>query len=495
MEADVRLDDARVSRRHLVLTPSGGGWILEDGSKTGTFFGGRRVERMRIPDRAFVRLGNEDDGPLVEFEVISANGDADATSFGAVDPAVAGTRLGETPGDLRAGSAEIEVPDLPEATVAPGDVRIGRAPDNELILDDDLLVSRHHAELRVVPGGRFELVDLHSSNGTFVNGRRTERTMLEDLDVVSIGQHVYHFEDGHLVPHVDVQEVALRALGLSVTTEDGRKLLDDVSFTLPERSFMAVVGPSGAGKTTLLNAMTGFRPAGEGRILYGGRDLYADYEELRTRIGFVPQQDVVHDTLTVQQALEYAGELRFAPDVGEQERADRIDEVIDELGLEPCRHLPIRQLSGGQQRRVAVGLELITKPSLLILDEPTSGLDPGYERSLMELLRQLADSGRTVIVVTHSVQSLRLCDRVLFLAPGGRVAYFGPAQMAPTYFDCDDFQEVFRNLSSGEPRDRAREFRKHPFYERYVEAGGPPPEAEIEPRQHGFTLPSPHNWF
>jgi ABC-type multidrug transport system ATPase subunit len=344
-------------------------------------------------------------------------------------------------------------------------------------------------------GGRLELVDLGSSNGTFVNGRRVTRVELEELDVVTIGHHVYRLAGHLLEPYVDRRQVVLRALGLSVTTPEGRELLQDVSFTLPERAFMAVVGPSGAGKTTLLNALTGFRPADGGRILYGDRDLYAGYEELRTRIGFVPQQNIVHDALTVQQALEYAGELRFAPDVGSDERAARIDEVIAELGLEHCRALQVRQLSGGQRRRVAVGIELITKPSLLILDEPTSGLDPGYERSLMELLRHLANGGRTVIIVTHSVQSLRLCDRVLFLAPGGRMAYFGPAQMAPAFFGCEDFQEVFRTLSSSEARDWPEQFRDHPYFERYVLGSDTPPEPETGSRARAFALPNPGNWF
>ncbi|MEA2496712.1 MAG: transport system ATP-binding/permease protein [Thermoleophilaceae bacterium] len=493
VDAHVRLDDARVSRRHVVLRASNGGWVLEDESKAGTFFAGQRVERMRIPERATVRLGNREDGPLIEFELVGANSDEEgATRLGAASESFAGTTLGETRGEMRPGSGELEIPDFAKTEKAARDIRIGRAPDNDLVLDDDLLVSRHHAELRVLSKGGFELVDLGSSNGTFVNGRRIDRTELEELDVVSIGQHVYRLTGNELEPYVDVEEVALQALGLTVTTPEGQTLLKDVSFAIPERAFMAVVGPSGAGKTTLLNALTGFRPAGKGRILYGERDLYAEYDELRTRIGFVPQQDVVHDTLTVEQALEYAGELRFAPDVDENERTTRIDEVIAELGLEPCRSLPIRRLSGGQRRRVSVGIELITKPSLLILDEPTSGLDPGLERSLMELLRQLADGGRTVVVVTHSVQSLRLCDRVLFLAPGGRMAYFGPAQMAPAYFGREDFQEVFRDLSSSD-RDWSTEFLEHSYYERYVLPRDDLPEAKAA--QRTFSLPSPRNWF
>src|SRR5205807_7346197 len=142
----------------------------------------------------------------------------------------------------------------------------------------------------------------------------------------------------------------------------------------------------------------------------------------------------LHSQLSVRRALGYAAELRFPGDTAKAERLARVDEVIRDLGLQARVDQPIHSLSGGQRKRVSVALELLTKPSLLFLDEPTSGLDPGFEKSAMELLRELADGGRTVIVVTHSLQSLHLCDRVIFLAPGGTTAYFGPPTDALHYF-------------------------------------------------------------
>ena len=371
-------------------------------------------------------------------------------------------------------------------------VRIGRAPENEIVVDD-LLVSRHHAELHRLPAGRYELTDLGSHNGTFVNGRRIEQALLQEFDVVSVGHCVFRLVGHALEEYVDTGKVSFEAVGLTVEV-DGSTLVEDVSLSLRECALVGVVGPSGSGKSTLLGALSGLRPAQRGFVFYGGRDLYADYEELRQRVGVVPQDDVLHRELTVSRTLEYAAELRFPADVPREERLQRVDEVIRELGLEGRRNVPIEQISGGERKRVSVAVELLTKPSLLFLDEPTSGLDPGYERSLMELLRTLADGGRTVIVVTHSVQSIRLCNRVLVLAPGGKTAYFGPAQLAPAYFGREDFQEVFQDLSADTDVDWAAQFRAHPDHERYVATAEGEPEVEGE-REPAAPVVRRGGWF
>jgi ABC transport system ATP-binding/permease protein len=359
-------------------------------------------------------------------------------------------------------------------------VTIGRAPENDVVVDD-MLVSRRHAELHGDPVEGYELVDLGSHNGTFVNGERIRgKAHLEQLDVVAVGRAQFRLVGDTLEEYVDTGEITFEARSITVRVGD-RTLVDGVGLSLRERSLVGVVGPSGSGKSTLLHALSGRRPATSGLVLYDGRDLYANYDQLRRRIGFVPQDDVLHEELRVARMLEYAAELAFPPDVSAAERAGRVDEVINELALDERRELRIDHLSGGQRKRVSVAVELLTKPSLLFLDEPTSGLDPGYERTLMELLRALADGGRTVIVVTHSVQSLRLCDRVLALAPGGRTAYFGPAQLAPAYFGREDFQQVFQDLSTRSDVDWAERFETHPEHDRYVGA----PAGEAAPASAG----------
>ncbi len=351
--------------------------------------------------------------------------------------------------------------------VAPGGGQsIGRDPGNDIVIDD-LMVSRHHAEL-VAGDGSCEIVDLGSQNGTFVNGAKVSRAPVLLGDVVGVGGTSLVFGPDGLRSVEPRPGVSYAALDLRVVTSQGKVILDGISFALDEGSFLGVVGPSGSGKSTLVNALTGFRPATEGSVFFSGRDLYAEYEHIRQRIGYVPQDDVLHMELTVAQTLEFAAELRFPSDVSAADREQRISEVLAELGLAERRDVPVANLSGGQRKRVSVALELLTRPSLLILDEPTSGLDPGYERSLMELLAELAKAGRTVIVVTHSVESLHLCDRILCLAPGGRTAWLGPPERLTGYFGLADYQEVFRALSEIDGAEWKARFERHGDYAAYV---------------------------
>ncbi|MFF4873803.1 FHA domain-containing protein [Streptomyces sp. NPDC000961] len=347
-------------------------------------------------------------------------------------------------------------------------IRIGRAPDNDVVISD-LVVSRRHAELRAHPDGTYWIHDLDSHNGTFLNGRPVTDARVTPEDIVGIGRCAFCLIGGQLVEFTDTGEVSLDVRSLAVTVDHGHKtLLDGVSFPVGEKCLLAVVGPSGAGKSTLLNALTGQRPADRGTVLYDGRDLYRDYAELRQRIGLVPQDDILHLQLTVRRALGYAAELRFPEDTERAERQARVDEVIRELGLVERADQPIHSLSGGQRKRVSVALELLTKPSLLFLDEPTSGLDPGMDRSVMHMLRGLADDGRTVVVVTHSVLSLDVCDRLLVLAPGGRVAYYGPPSEALGFFGFEEWPEAFEAFEKERDRDWAGGYRSSRFQRRYI---------------------------
>ncbi len=464
----VVIDDSRVSREHLALEWTGGQWWVRDlGSSNGTFLNGRPVHRLAVGQAFTLRLGDASAGAelTVRPETAPAHGPVPPTQTAPLTehslfspapepaPAPAGYQLapvagaqGELPG--AGGPHELPGPGgrTPSAVYqVTARVRIGRAPDSDIVLTD-LLVSRRHAELRRTDAG-YQVVDLGTRNGTYVNGHRITQAPLRPGDVVSAGHHQLQFDGTQLREYVDNGRVSLRADGLTVTI-DGRTLLRDLSFELGDSSLLAVVGPSGAGKSTLLGALTGIRPAGGGTVHYQDRDLYAEYDDLRHRIGLVPQDDILHKQLTVRRALRYAAELRFGSDVTAAEREQRIDEVLAKLDLTERADQRISTLSGGQRKRTSVGLELLTEPSLLFLDEPTSGLDPALDRDVMLALRELADGGRTVCVVTHSVLHLNACDRVLVLGRGGVVTYFGPPDALLGFFGAREYAEVFQQVAT-----------------------------------------------
>ncbi|BBY05033.1 FHA domain-containing protein [Mycobacterium noviomagense] len=475
-EADIRLEDPRVSRQHAVLQATPTGWVLVNHSRNGMFVYGQRVDSVTIMSRPVtVFLGSASSGEALQIRPIHP-----------VAASAAPTQRAPRQGPTTIARAPTAVHAIEQVVVT-----IGRAPQNNVVLND-LLVSRRHAILRR-SGNRWELVDNNSANGTYVNGNRIRRAVIGPDDVVGIGHHLLHLFGDTLVEHVDVGDVSYEATNLRVATKDGKVLLADVSFALPERCFMAVVGPSGAGKSTLLGALTGFRPAGAGAVEYDGRDLYENYAELRHRIGFVPQDNILHTPLTVRRALNYAARLRFPQDVSAEERNQRIEEVLGELGLAAQAEQRIDSLSGGQRKRTSVALELLTKPSLLFLDEPTSGLDPGYEKSVMQTLRGLADDGRSVVVVTHSTAQLNLCDRLLILAPGGRLAYFGPPQQALTYFGSSDFADLFNLLEHDTTTDWTGRFVASPLHDaltgprRTQQLTAPPAPAQPVRQQSPFA--------
>ncbi len=453
---EICFEDARVSWHHAVLRPDGDHWTVEDVDSTnGTWADGHRVHEWSVGAGSELRFGDAQDGPRA---VLNAPGPG--------------------PGSAAAGPARVSNPSMtttfrrPSAVLplpARTAVRIGRATDNDLVIDE-LDVSRRHAELRALADGTYEIADLGSHNGTYLNGAPvTGAVPLAEGDIVGIGHLAFCLVGDRLQEYEDTGEVTLDVQGLTVAVDRGRKtLLDEVSFPVGAKCLLAVIGPSGAGKSTLLGALTGLRPADRGTVLYDGRDLYRDYAELRSRIGLVPQDDILHSQLTVRRALAYAAELRFPQDTAKAERQRRVDEVIGELGLRERAAQPIHSLSGGQRKRVSVALELLTKPSLLFLDEPTSGLDPGMDRSVMHMLRGLADDGRTVIVVTHSVLSLDVCDRLLVLAPGGRIAYYGPPGETLDHFGADQWPEAFEAFENQPGRDWAGEYAASTAHRRYV---------------------------
>ncbi|MFJ9669129.1 FHA domain-containing protein [Streptomyces sp. NPDC101219] len=545
-QGDVVLDDARVSWRHATISFNGHSWVIVDhGSTNGTFVQGQRIHHLELSSDTALNLGNATDGPRVTLTGVGAAapqahpGQAHQAQQPHQPYAAQGAQGGQSanpgwaqqaPPQQSAPQAgwqqpQHEVPQQPAPQIpqqqgpgggpgAPvyGDrspttfhqfslgrvMRIGRALENDLVVSD-LQVSRNHAEFHSTPDGRMEIRDLGSHNGTYVNGLPIPKggsQLLGATDIVGVGHSTFRIVGDRLEEFVDTGEVSFSARHLTVTVDGGKQILKDVSFGVPEKSLIAVIGPSGSGKSTLLKALTGYRPANQGEVLYDNRNLYKQFAELRQRIGLVPQDDILHKELTVKKALTYAAKLRFPADTTAAERASRIDEVLRELKLDIHKDKKVTSLSGGQRKRVSVALELLTKPSLIFLDEPTSGLDPGMDRDVMQLLRGLADDGRTVLVVTHSVAELAICDKLLVMAPGGSVAYFGPPEEALNFFGYDTWADVFSAFENYRDYDWAGRWKGSQHYQMYAaDIDAVAPQSVQVPAMQAMKPPKPQGWM
>ncbi|MGW7197691.1 FHA domain-containing protein [Streptomyces chryseus] len=544
-QGDLVIDDARVSWRHATVSWGGRSWVIEDhGSTNGTYVQGQRIHQMEIGPGSAVHLGNATDGPRLSLSGTGVPGGQGAMAQQQAAPHQAPQQQASpawapqaqpqdapqqqphqpqqpwqqaphqaqvphqaqaphqqgTPAGGAAGAPPVYGDRSPTTfhQVSMGRVmRIGRALENELVVSD-LQVSRLHAEFTATPDGRFQIRDLGSHNGTYVNGQpipKSGTVFLGPSDIVGVGHSTFRLVADRLEEFVDTGEVSFSARHLTVTVDGGKQILKDVSFGVPEKSLIAVIGPSGSGKSTLLKALTGYRPANQGDVLYDNRNLYKQFAELRQRIGLVPQDDILHKELTVKKALKYAAKLRFPADTTEAEREQRINEVLGELKLDIHKEKKVTSLSGGQRKRVSVALELLTKPSLIFLDEPTSGLDPGMDRDVMQLLRGLADDGRTVLVVTHSVAELAICDKLLVMAPGGSVAYFGPPEEALNFFGYSTWADVFSAFENYRDYDWAGRWRGSQHYQMYaadIDAVAAQPVHMPPPQQ--MRPPKPQSW-
>jgi ABC-type multidrug transport system ATPase subunit/pSer/pThr/pTyr-binding forkhead associated (FHA) protein len=487
-DCDLVLPDGKVSGHHAPIEREGTTLFITDrGSTNGTFVNGARITRTPLQPDVDVRIGD------ATLTLVAASPPPPARTRDLPTFSTSGTPIADGTQTVLATGAPAAPVTLTDLPLDKDVITIGRDPSNDLTLPNPL-VSRRHARLRRA-GATYVIDDLGSTNGTFVNGTRITSHELKAGDQIQISVFVIAYSGMTLQPLSTEGNIRLDAIHLNKWVSSTQNILQDISLSISPREFVALVGISGAGKSTLMDALNGFRPT-QGSLLINGDDLYANFDAYRTALGYVPQDDIIHRELPVERALDYAAKLRLPADTTPAERRARIDEVLKELNLTDRRHLPIHRLSGGQRKRVSIGVELLTKPSLFFLDEPTSGLDPGTETRMMRLLRQLADQGRTIILITHATQNVMLCDQVIFLAKGGNLAWYGPPDEALAHFGVERFDEIYDVLEAEEttPEQWAAKYRECPQYrtfveERLVQSPGPQARAASPPARAAAATP------
>jgi len=342
---------------------------------------------------------------------------------------------------------------------------LGRDGNANLFLDAPT-VSRHHATIDTDAQGCYVIKD-HSTNGVFIDGDRIKTaTIIKDGSKIRIGPFTLVVRRDELQILDQGNQIRLDIHNVTLET-NGKRRLDDLSFAIEPGQFVALVGGSGAGKSTLMRTLLGIEATTKGIVFLNGEDLRKNFNIHRTQIGYVPQDDIIHAELTVAEVLEFAAKLRLPPDTNVKQS---VDAALDSIKMSHRRNALVKDLSGGQRKRVSIGVELLANPKLFFLDEPTSGLDPGLDKQMMQLLRDLAHEGkRTIILVTHATANITQCDRIVFLGQGGRLCYFGTPQDALEFFEVKDFADIYIKLETEqEVINYAIKYQQSPYYQRYI---------------------------
>jgi ABC-type multidrug transport system ATPase subunit len=461
---------ATVSRRHAEIRHSGGNFIIHDGGS----FNGTLVNEQRIvaptplyhDDRIQLGIG----GPVLKFDAPSRVAPEGASFAG--HRSIAASQMVSPDGEnIASGSTMIfnlgdaaqkiskddaAQPQLLMSLAFGGknELTIGRDERSDIKLDG-LQISKRHARLVRTNAG-IVVEDLNSTNGVYINGRRISRCAVAPDDAAQIGAFQIRVDGAGNIGVFDTRSKT-RVDSINITEEiktragGAIRLLDAVSLSIQPNEFVGLLGPSGAGKSTFINALNGTRPASSGSVLFNNLDLYQHLDSLKQSIGCVPQDDIIHRELTVYRTFYYIAKLRLSSDVSQSEINRIIEEVMDVTGLTERRDVTVNQLSGGQRKRVSIAVELMTKPSVIFLDEPTSGLDPGAEEKIMRLFRQIAESGRTVILTTHAMENVKLFDKIVILLRG-KMTFYGKPNEALAYLSASSFKELYDKFE--EPIER-----------------------------------------
>lgn len=421
---DIVLKSKIVSRRkHGRFIRVSGKWIIEDcESNNGILYNNANIKSREITDGDFFRI---DDGiqTIEEGVLFAFSKDSSSNKWYTFD------------------------------ITGENEITIGRSAGCKLVLPH-VSVSLNHAKI-VREGTHFVIYDTGSTNGVIVNGRRIiGKEVLNEKDIINITNTKIIFTSTAISYSYCKSGITVDASNIVIKRGKGRKSFitsNNVSLSVKPGELVAVIGGSGAGKSTILNAMCGYLKPTKGNVYINGLDLYKNFDSLKKLIGYVPQSDIVYDNLSLYDMLKFTAKLRLPKDTSEQEIESAISRAIETVELTEKKNSFIKSLSGGQRKRASIAVELLSDPNLLFLDEPSSGLDPGTERNLMTSLREMANKGKTIILVTHSTLQLKMCDKIVFMGKGGNLTFYGSHDEALKFFGVDDIVDIYRLITDNAP--------------------------------------------
>ncbi len=409
-------DVSIISRAHCTFRKADGVWSIEDDkSVNGLIFNGKKIPSKQLHDGDKLHIGTDlSERCIIAFSSQSSAADSEKYSLKGKNSFVIG----------RDGSCDIVI--------------------------NHPSVSRRHCIISSENGNYF-ITDNNSMNGVILNGSTLKgRQQLQQMDKITIADTSFVFCDEMLYSRKNMGgvSVAVHNLFKKVKAGSGEKYItNDVNLSIEPGEFVAIVGGSGAGKTTLLNCLSGMTDFTSGDVLVNGESITAGNRSVRSIIGYVPQNDIVYDSLTLERMLHYSARLRMPKDTTKEEIRQKIDETLEMVELTAHRKTLISKLSGGQKKRASIAVELLASPKLFFLDEPSSGLDPGTEKNLMAMLKRLAETGKTVIMVTHTVQNINMCDRLICMGNGGLLCYSGQPARAPEFFGKENMTDIYDDLN------------------------------------------------
>jgi ABC transport system ATP-binding/permease protein len=420
-ESQIKLDNNRISRNHLQIIYDDKGILnVQDlGSTNGTFLNGIKIDENKIlQHKDKLQLAGLNDVLIV----------------------VEKPNLNHVTGENY---------DLINKLKSKNRILLGRDPGCDIILNYNT-ISKQHASISKSKSTKnpndnvYFIEDLNSTNGTFINGKKIRGiTELSIHDKILIGR--FQLSLGGQVKNLN-EELAITALGIEKTYLNGVTALKKMDLSIPSKSIIAIMGPSGCGKSTLLKSLNGDSPPTKGKVYLFNQELSKNWQYLKTQVGYVPQDDIVHQQLTVNQSLFYTAKLRLE-NISDLDIDNKINEVLTDLNILDKKNNLISNLSGGQRKRVSIAVELMTDPLIMFLDEPTSPLDPQTVEDFLGILRKLSEKGTTVLMVTHKPEDLEYMDEVIFMAEGGNLVYHGDTKKYKDYFNVKTAVSVFSQIS------------------------------------------------